>query len=144
MQRPLRYVTRKDLVNTHFGAGQSRLDWAVLLLAMNSHCFKTSWSILDWPVPKCMLTVSIVNNYVYTAGVSMRRLRHRRHDHGQLRPSHQRRLPQEKPRVRRSLSFSLDYSVTIGISSCHRRPKKNVGSEFTWTLHFTGLARIWA
>jgi len=38
----------------HLGAGQSRLDWAVLFETTNSHWFKPSWSILDGPAPKCM------------------------------------------------------------------------------------------
>jgi len=43
----------------HFGAGQLRLDWAVLLLTTNSHWFRTSLFILNCPAPKCMLTVSV-------------------------------------------------------------------------------------
>ena len=48
-----------DIANMHFGSGLSRLDWAVSLLTANSPQFKTDQSILDWPPPKCVFTVSI-------------------------------------------------------------------------------------
>jgi len=55
--------TPTDIVNMHSGAGQSRLDWACLLLAPNSHWFKTSRSILDWPACLRCLYVSVYTQY---------------------------------------------------------------------------------